>query len=175
MTRDETKTILMAIMAAYPNWHPVNLELVINTWHMMLEEYDYNAISAGLKAYILTDKNGFAPSIGQVVDQLSKANEEQTALEAWSCVYGRMQSSIYYATENFNSLPEVIKKAIGSADVLRQWALTDVDSLPVIQANFVKAYNIELARQRESAKIPPKIKALLSSTANKLLTDEGRT
>ena len=45
----------------------------------------------------------------------------------------------------------------------------------MIQANFVKAYNIELARQRESAKIPPKIKALLSSTANKLLTDEGRT
>ena len=173
MTRDETKTILMAISAAYPNWHPANLELIVNTWHMMLEAYDYQAISAGLKAYILTDKNGFAPSIGQIIDRITTAADELTAIEAWGMVYSKMQSSIYSAADNFDSLPDAVKRVIGSADVLRQWALTDTESLKVLQANFVKAYNTELARQRESSKLPPKLKHMLTA-ATKLMI-EGTT
>lgn len=169
MTRDETKLILMAIMASYPSWKPMSFEATVNTWSMMLSGYEYADISTALKAYILTDAKGFAPSIGQLIDKITVSGSELTPLQAWSLVYSRMQSSIYHAEENFNSLPDAIKHVIGSAEVLRQWAMTDSGSVTVIQANFVRAYNAEIAQEREQRKLPTDLRKLLQSTSQRLI------
>ena len=173
MSRDETKLILMSIMASYPNWKPMSFEATVNTWYMMLSDYEYTDISAALKAYILTDAKGFAPSIGQLIDKITSASSELTPIEAWSLVYGRMQNSIYHAEENFNSLPDIIKRVVGSAEVLRQWAMTDSDSVTVIQANFVRAYNAEVAKERETRKLPVDFRKLLQSTSQRLIGAEA--
>ena len=64
MTREETKTIIRVLMAAYPNFKPESLTETVQIWHMMLEDVDYKLISLAVKSYIRTNNSGFAPSIG---------------------------------------------------------------------------------------------------------------
>lgn len=40
MTRDEAKHLVMMVSAAYPNWKPLNLTETVDTWAVMLEEFD---------------------------------------------------------------------------------------------------------------------------------------
>lgn len=169
MTRNETKAVLAAIMATFPNWKPPSLETAINTWHMVLADYDYTAINAALKAYIMTDTKGFPPSIGQLIDKIPTSGSQLSALEAWGMVYRCIQSSIYHAKENFDGLPPVVQKAVGSPDVLREWAMSDVESITVIQANFVRAYNAVAEKQRELAKIPASVQQVLEESSAKML------
>ena len=67
MTRDETIQILMMVQAAYPNYKPSDKTVAINTWNLLLSEYSYSQVESGLRAYILSDTSGFAPSIGQLI------------------------------------------------------------------------------------------------------------
>ena len=70
MTREETRDIVHDVVACYPNFKPLNLSETVNAWHMMLGEYSKEEIIIALKAYVTTDKSGFAPSVGQIVDKL---------------------------------------------------------------------------------------------------------
>lgn len=171
VTKGETKLLLAAIQSAYPNWKPSSHEIVIDTWYMMLAEYDANAITAALKAYIMTDTKGFAPSIGQLIDKIPTSGSQLSALEAWGMVYRCIQSSIYHAKENFNGLPPVVQKAVGNPEVLREWAMSDADSITVIQANFIKAYNAVVEKQRELAKIPASVQQALMQASQTLLEE----
>lgn len=168
MTRDETKLILMAIESAFPSWKPTNLSYTVDVWYMNMRDFDFKAMQAALRAYIVTDTKGFAPSIGQLIDKLAKP-DKLSPLEAWSYVYNRMQCSIYYAKENFDTLPDTIKRAVGSSDVLRQWAMTDSSQITVLQANFIRAYNAELEREKDCLKIPADVRQMLETTAHKLI------
>ena len=53
---------------SYPNYKPNDISETVDVWQMMLEEYSYQQISQALKEYILTEKTGFAPSIGQLAN-----------------------------------------------------------------------------------------------------------
>ena len=71
MTRDEVKKIIMVVMASYPNWKPNDLSFTVDVWYMMLCDYTYNDVAKALKTYITTDTSGFAPSIGQLVNNMA--------------------------------------------------------------------------------------------------------
>lgn len=60
MTRDEAKHLVMMVSAAYPNWKPMDLRGTVDTWAVMLQEYEYQSCVVALKTYILTDTAGFA-------------------------------------------------------------------------------------------------------------------
>ena len=44
---------------------------------VMLSDYDYNLVAMALKAYILSDTSGFAPSIGQLVGKIQTLTKPQ--------------------------------------------------------------------------------------------------
>ena len=77
MTRDEAKHLVMMVSAAYPNWKPMDLRGTVDTWAVMLQEYEYQSCVVALKTYILTDTTGFAPSIGQLVEKLQQATKRE--------------------------------------------------------------------------------------------------
>ena len=68
MTREETVKIIRIMVDSYPNYKPNDISETVDVWQMMLEEYSYQQISQALKEYILTEKTGFAPSIGQLAN-----------------------------------------------------------------------------------------------------------
>lgn len=75
MTREEIQELLATMQVAFPNFNPKDKKATTNLWLVMLSEYTYEQISSALKEYILTEKTGFAPSIGQLANLVKKQKE----------------------------------------------------------------------------------------------------
>ena len=166
MTRDETVKIIRIMCDCYPNYKPSNLSETVDVWNMMLEEYSYSQISTALKTYVHSDTSGFAPSIGQLINKLHEvqAPQELNEMEAWLLVGKALRNGTYGAVEEFNKLPPLVQKAVGSPDNLRNWAQTDSESIEnVVQSNFMRTYRIVVNRAKEYQKMPKDIQTLIEN------------
>lgn len=172
MDREEAKRIVQIICTTYPNYHPENLSDTVNVWHLMLEDFTYQEISVALKAYILTDASGFAPSVGALVAKVRR-DKGLNEMEAWSMVSRALRNGIHGAEEEFAKLPPVVQKAVGTPSNLRQWAQTDNLSVEnVIQSNFIKTYRSVAAREQELQKLPQDMREVLSGVADKIAIEQ---
>lgn len=176
MTRDETIQLLMVIQAAYPNYKPPDKTVAVNTWLMMLEEYDKQSVMMAIKVYIATDTSGFAPSIGQVIDKIKSITtpKSMSEIEAWSLVRKAISDSGYNATARFNELPPECQRAVGSPSQLRMWAQDTEFNENVVSSNFMRCYRTEITRQREIDRMPSEIRQIIDKVNNnsKLLQDK---
>lgn len=166
MTRDETIKLLMVIQSAYPNFKPPDKTVAVDTWYTMLKDMDYNVVQMGLRAYITSDTSGFAPSIGQLINTIYTIQnpQELNEMEAWFLVSRAIRNGYYGAVEEFNKLPPLVQKTVGSPDNLRNWALTDSKSIEnVVQSNFMRTYRVVVNRAKEYQKMPKDIQALIES------------
>lgn len=172
MTRDEIKEMLMVIQAAYPNYKPQDKTVAVNTWYMMLKDYEKEVVEAALKIYIASDTSGFAPAIGQLIDKINTvtAPPELNSMTAWGLVSKALRNGCYGAEQEFEKLPMTVKRAVGSPDNLRHWAQSDSKSIEtVIQSNFIRSYEAEVRRKNEAAKTPKDVRALIDKISNQKL------
>lgn len=175
MTKEETQKTLAVILASYPQFKPEKMQFTLNVWHEMLKDYDYKVVSAGLKTYIATDTSGFAPSIGQLIDSISKLKtiDEMNEIQAWHLVSEALRDGYYHSKERFDALPPLIQQAVGSHEVLRNWSQTDERSVEtVIASNFQRTYRTLLNRSKEMVKLPADVVAMIES--NKALKIEEK-
>ena len=152
---------------SYPNYKPNNISETVDVWNMMLSDYDYNLVAMALKAYILSDTGGFAPSIGQLVAKMQTIikPQELSEMEAWSLVSKAIRNSGYNSVEEFAKLPPLVQKAVGTPDNLRNWAVSDYQTIEsVIQSNFLRTYRTVVKRENEINCMPNEIKALIDKT-----------
>ena len=166
MTETEVRKLLAMTQAVYPNYNPPSKEAAVNAWLMCLSEYDNNAVMAAFKAYITTDTSGFAPSIGQLLDKLHAIQnpQELNEMEAWSLVSKALRNGYYGAAEEFNNLPPLVQKAVGSPDNLRNWSQTDTNSIEnVVQSNFMRSYRLVVNRENEIKKMPADVRTLIEN------------
>lgn len=166
MTREETVKIIRIMVDSYPNYKPNNISETVDVWNMMLSEYTYEQISVALKAYILSDTSGFAPSIGQLIGKIQSISrpQELSEMEAWSLVSKAIRNSGYNSVEEFAKLPPIVQNAVGLPDQLRTWALDENYNEQVVSSNFIRCYRTELARHDELSKMPEEIKALIDNS-----------
>ncbi len=177
MTRDEIKEMLMVIQAAYPNYKPQDKTVAVNTWYMMLKDYEKEVVEAALKIYIASDTSGFAPAIGQLIDKINTvtAPPELNSMTAWGLVSKALSNGLNGAEKEFEKLPPTVKKAVGSPENLRHWAMSDVRSVEtVIQSNFIRSYEAEVRRKNEAAKTPKDVMALIDKISNQKLLESGK-
>lgn len=165
MTRDETKQILMRIQSTYPNWKPQgDLGFVIDTWNEYFEGIQYQEVLNALRAYVATERNGFAPSPGQLIGIMDIRNQgsDLNEMEAWALVSSALRNGTYGAEQEFANLPELVQKAVGSPSNLRNWSQTDIESVEnVIQSNFMRSYRTVLKREQELRRMPENVRTLL--------------
>ena len=152
---------------SYPNYKPNDISETVDVWNVMLSDYDYNLVAMALKAYILSDTSGFAPSIGQLVAKIQLLTEPQelSEMKAWSLVSKAIRNSGYNSVEEFANLPPLVQKAVGTPDNLRNWAVSDYQTIEsVIQSNFLRTYRTVVKRENEINCMPNEIKALIDKT-----------
>ena len=168
MTREETVKIIRIMVDSYPNYKPNDISETVDVWQMMLSDYDYNLVAMALKAYILSDTSGFAPSIGQLVDKIKSITspQELNEMEAWSLVCDALQNSGYNYAEEYAKLPPLVQKAVGLPTQLQTWALTENLNKDVVGSNFMRCYRIEVERQNEISKMPQNIRQMLENISN---------
>ena len=174
MTRDETKQILMRISTVYPNYKPVSdLRFVVETWNEYLAEYSYEQVKAALQMFIVTDTSGFAPSIGQLIEKLSMISkpEQMGELKAWTLVSKAVRNSAYNSESEFEKLPPLVQKALGSAAQLRIWAMDEEYNESVNGSNFMRTYRAVVERENKIAKMPAEIRNMIQN--NNRLAIEG--
>lgn len=181
MTKQETAKIITVITAAYPNhfvkYTPEMIQNLIFAWYSVMEDYPYSVCSNGLKMYLANDTKGFPPSPGQVIDCITKQihKDAPTALEAWQYVSKAIKNGIYHSEEEFDALPEIVKKAVGRHENLKEWAMMDSATVQSVeQSHFIRVYDTLVKRQQEDAKIPASVKKLMEQGGNLLEVDYTR-
>lgn len=120
-------------------------------WYAALKDFDYLDVQKATFQYIRTGK--FKPKPADIIELIveNKAPQmpdEMSAQEAWALVYKAICNSAYNSIQEFEKLPEMAKKAIGSADNLRSHAIDADFNMGVAQSQFIKAYNTLLERKK---------------------------
>ena len=163
MTREETVKIIRIMVDSYPNYKPNDISETVDVWQMMLEEYSYQQVSIALKAYILSDDSGFAPSIGNLVSKIHAMTQPQelNEMEAWSLVSKAIRNSGYNSADEFAKLTPLVQKAVGLPSQLRTWALDENYNEQVAMSSFQRAYKAELKRHEELQKMPQNVRNLI--------------
>lgn len=168
MTREEVVKIILVIKSTFPKTYEKftrsDFEGMADAWTVLFDDYTYQQISLGLKAYLTTNTTGFPPVPAQLIAYTRQQNpmRELTSNEAWDLVYKAICNSNYNAEEEFNKLPELCQKAIGSPASLRELATMDADTVKSVEgSHFKRNYETLVKRKREYEKIPEKTRAQL--------------
>lgn len=178
MTVNEARKIIAVMLVSYPNFKPIDTELMATTWADMLAEYTYEQVNTALRCYITSDKSGFAPAIGQIVDKIKTVSEPQqlNELEAWGLVDKAIRNSTYHAEEEFAKLPPIVQKAVGSPSQLFNWARSDIETLEsVTQSNFLRTYRAVAKREDEVSRMPSQIRQLIQENEPKIMIENNST
>jgi hypothetical protein len=178
MTVNDARKIIAVLLVSYPNFKPIDTELMATTWADMLNEYSYEQASVALKCYITTDTSGFAPSIGQLIDKLKTVEQPQelNELQAWGLVRKAINNSGYHSEEEFAKLPPLVQKAVGTPGQLRQWGMSDIESIETVaQSNFMRTYRAVAKREDEVSRMPKEIRQLIQENEPKIMIENNST
>ena len=174
MTVNDARKIIAVMLVSYPNFKPIDTELMATTWADMLNEYSYEQVSVALKCYITTDTSGFAPSIGQLIDKLKTVEQPQelNELQAWGLVRKAINNSGYHSEEEFAKLPPLVQKAVGTPGQLKQWGMSDIESIETVaQSNFMRTYRAVAKREDEVSRMPIEIRQLIQQNEPKIMIE----
>lgn len=174
MTYDETLKIFAVLKANYNNFFKditrQDAEAKVRLWSEMFEDDTYTAVGAAVKAYIATDTSGFPPQVGIIKDYLlkfSQPKDDMTEIEATNRILKAVERSIYNSVEEFEKLPENLKRLVGSAARLREWAIMDSDDLnSVVASNLMRSYRAIKENDRQTAVLPASIRNVISQIAD---------
>ena len=174
MTVNDARKIIAVMLVSYPNFKPIDTELMATTWADMLNEYSYEQVNVALKCYITTDTSGFAPSIGQLIDKLKTVEQPQelNELQAWGLVRKAINNSGYHSEEEFAKLPPLVQKAVGTPGQLKQWGMSDIESIETVaQSNFMRTYRAVAKREDEVSRMPIEIRHLIQQNEPKIMIE----
>ena len=175
MNREETLAIMGVLKAAYPNYYRdmkrVDAEGVVELWHTMFEDDPAQIVAAAVKAHIASDAKGFPPHIGaikQAIVELTKPTElELSEMEAWGLVRRAVSNGIYGSQKEFDALPPLVQRVVGSPNQLREWAMMDEDVVAsVVASNFQRSFKARAAHAKEFLALPNDIRETMQRLGN---------
>jgi hypothetical protein len=140
ITEQQFMTIVAVLKSAYPNQNLLSTNEAFNAWYSMLNDLTYEELSEAVKAYIQTVP--FTPTIAGIRQKLVDLQPEGlNPQEAWGMVRNAVSRSGYYYNEEFAKLPREVRKAVGTAENLRDWSQIETGTLDtVVYRQFLKNY-----------------------------------
>lgn len=169
MNREEFSKLAFVIKSSYSTSNILEDEESVSVWYELLKDMDYETCKKAVLRHICTSK--FPPTIADIRGASSEnahAND-YVAEEAWNKVYNAIGNSIYNSEEEFNKLPPLIQRAVGSAGNLRELAVADAESVLCEKGRFIRQYNALQKIEKEMDSMPQSVRALIEQTSNKML------
>lgn len=168
MTLQDTSKIMDILKANYQNWNADRNTLIL--WSQMFADDPVKEVAAAVKAFIAQDTKGFAPVIGQIKQLMLKVKSDDMGEgEAWMLIRKAISNGIYGSCEEFEKLPEILQRVVGSPDQLEQWAMLTEGLDTVVQSNVKRAYRQELEREQFNRALPTDVRLALKGDKQKLL------
>ena len=169
MNREEIITVLGILKIAYPRFY-ANLskedaEKTISLWQNMFQNEQGKVVILAVKNLINTFS--FPPTIADIKQEIYKLQnvEEDNAIELYRLLKKAISNGIYGSVEEFEKLPPIVQKFVGSPNQLRNWATDTEFNDGVLRGQFYKQIEILRQREKESKMMLPEVKAMV----NKLL------
>ena len=180
MTRKETGIIMDILATAYPRFYAgpdaPDPEKAVALWAEMFSGDDVRLVAAAVKALIATDSKGFPPHIGAVKEKLRQLTtpEQMTPAEAWNLVLKAINRSGYHSQEEFDKLPPLIRRIVGSPSTIRDWGMMDANTVQsVVASNFQRSYQARARQDAEYQALPSDVKQMLSAVSERFALKEG--
>lgn len=175
MNREETLKVFSVLKANYNNFFKTlsrtDAEAMVNLWNEMFFDSEYRLVGAAVKAYIASDTTGYPPNVGQINEQIRKltASEEMTEQEAVGMIMKALSNGIYGAREEFDKLPPILQKLVGSPQQLRDWATMDIEEInTVISSNLMRSYRTLAKRETERQALPSNLVQMIEAASEQL-------
>lgn len=172
MTREDTLDLLSVLKAAYPNFYRgmtvKDADHVVDLWFEMFKDDPVEVVAVAVKGHIATDTKGFPPHIGAIKDAIVKLRQpdEMTEIEAWHIVRKACRVHPWDAKEEYEKLPPVLQRLVGSPSQLQEWAKMDEDVVAsVVASNFQRSYKARAAKEREYLALPSDVRELSAKLA----------
>jgi hypothetical protein len=144
VTQDETGRILSTISEVYPSFRKDrNIRATQAVWARIFANTPYSQVEQALLSYIATDAKGFPPVPGALNERIHQARELAglNENEAWMLVLRAISRGIYNSAEEFEKLPEDIRRIVGAPRQLYEWAFLDSHEVnTVIASNFKRSW-----------------------------------
>lgn len=178
MTAKEFGLLADAIKTYFPRDNVLPTENALRLWYAELKDIPYQIAYAALRKYVSTNK--FAPTIADIREQAAELyNQREGDISentAWQLVWKAICNSGYHAEEEFEKLPETVKRALGSASQLRQWGLSEVNdnTISYWKSDFQRIYRLEQQKELERRKLSPDVLKLIQGQ-NTALEQQNRT
>lgn len=170
MNKKEAAQIIAIMQTNYPdefrNMSDQAMMARVNLWAKMFEEYSYSEMEQAVYAHMATDTGRFMPPVGVIKTMLVKINqpEEMTEMEAWACVSKALRNSAYNSSEEFEKLPPVVQRLVGSPSQLREWGQMDSDTVnSVVASNFQRSYKARAKNERDYLALPSSVKSYMAA------------
>lgn len=168
MKKTELINLLARIEASYPNWHPRDRDILMDTWYQALQDIPYQAALGAFLAYLTSNTSGFAPGPANIRSMLYMRAEsnDPTAEEEWSKVSSAIRRGSYHAEEEFNKLSPLTQKAIGSPSNIRNLATSDIQTVETVEkSHFIRTYNTLLESEKVRRRMPADVQNGLGLSA----------
>lgn len=156
MNKTEAKKIVAVMMATYGNFKPEDPDMTAEVWANVFNDIPYQTLNAALSVYIREDKTGFAPVPGQLMDLIVKATSEEPLDEsgAWALIKKAAANSNYNAEREFDALPKMVQRALGSPAILQGMGMMDETEMSYQRNQFIQNYRGMVAREQEVKRYP---------------------
>lgn len=146
MTQKETAQVLSLIFSTYKrefkDHTDADKKVMLGLWTKAFEDKHYVLVMSAVEYYIFNDTSGFAPSIGNIKEIIKNASEENLGgAAAWEYICKAASNSIYHSKREFDKLPPLVQRVVGSPAQLKQWAMMDESAFnTTVKREFMKEY-----------------------------------
>ena len=193
MNREETLAIMSVLKAAYPNYYKDmkrhDADAIVSLWTEMFADEPARIVAAAVKAHIATDQKGFPPNIGAIKNSIVKLTKPpelgMSEMEAWNLVRQAIRGASMdessrkwrggvldprtSAEVNFERLPELLRRIVGSPRQLADWEQLDDDKInTVLQSNFMRSFRARASNEREYLAMPSDIRQTMESLTSEM-------
>lgn len=179
MTYDETLKIFAVMKANYGNFFKnmsrIDAEAQVSLWAEMFEDTPYEMVGMAVKTYIATDVDGYPPNVGRIKQEIRKLThqEQMTEQEAIALIMKATRNGLYGAEKEYEKLPPILQRLVGSPNQLKTWAMMPVDELQtVVSSNLMRSYKAMAKREEEYQALPNSIKNLLGEVSGQLKLEQ---
>lgn len=189
MTYDETQAIMAVLFDAYPGFYRgttgEDVDRKTALWAQMFADEPAELVTAAVKAYIAQDRKGFPPHIGAIKDAIVRLTAPpesgMSELEAWNLVRRAIRGASMddctrtmrngvlgppSAVEQYEALPEILRRLVGSPRQLADWELLPNDEIDtIIQSNFMRSFRARAEKERELLALPADVRQTMEQIA----------
>jgi len=147
MTDKEFLSIAKGLKSVYADPKYIADDFAVEIWFNLLKDLPYEVCTMAVQSYMQTQAAPPTPAdIRKLATKItSPESEDMSELDAWSMVRKAVRNGIYNAEVEYEKLPEIVQKTLGSPERIREMAQIPTDELEgVEQSHFVRNYRTQL-------------------------------